>query len=205
MLLEGKGLSFKYKNGDYIFKDVDIKFTSGEVVGLMARSGYGKSTLAKVLAGYEKPLEGQVLLDGNHIPSKGYNPVQLIYQHPEKSINPRLRMKDVLEESGNIDKKLLEDLGIEIDWLTRFPRELSGGELQRFSVARILNNKTKFIIADEISTMLDPITQAQIWNVILDYRSKMGIGVLAISHNRYLLEKISTRIIDLEKDDLNDE
>ncbi|MDR7871530.1 MAG: ATP-binding cassette domain-containing protein [Tissierellaceae bacterium] len=204
MLLEGKNLSFKYQKSDYIFKDVDIALSSNEIVGLMARSGYGKSTLAKVLAGYERPLVGHVLLDGQEIPNKGYYPVQLIYQHPEKVINPRLKMKDVLEERGPIDYEILDDLGIEKDWLTRYPSELSGGELQRFSVARILNNKTKFIIADEISTMLDSITQAQIWHVILDFIKKREIGVLAISHNKYLLDKICTKIIDLERDNKND-
>lgn len=201
MLLEGKNLSFKYKKGEYVFKDVSLSLNSGEFVGLIGRSGYGKSTLAKILSGYERLIEGQVLLEGKEIPNKGYHPVQLIYQHPEKSINPRWRMKDVLEESGAIDYDMLNDLGIEKDWLTRFPRELSGGELQRFSVARTLNHKTRFIIADEISTMLDSITQAQIWNVIIDYADKNNMGLLVISHNMYLLDRICSRIIDLERED----
>lgn len=201
MLLEGKNLAFKYKKGEVVFKDVSLSLNNGEFVGLIGRSGYGKSTLAKILSGYERPLEGSVLLDGKEIPHKGYHPIQLIYQHPEKSINPRWKMKDVLEESGAIDYDMLKDLGIEEDWLTRFPRELSGGELQRFSVARTLNHRTRFIIADEISTMLDAITQAQIWNVIIDYVDKNNIGLLVISHNMYLLDRICSRIIDLEKED----
>lgn len=201
MLLEGKNLSFKYKKEEYIFKDINISLNSEEVVGLVAKSGYGKSTLAKVLSGYEKQLEGQVLLDGEKIPKKGYNPIQLIYQHPEKAINPRWKMKDILEEGGEIDRKILDNLGIQDDWLNRFSSELSGGELQRFSVARTLNNKTKFIIADEISTMLDAITQVQIWDVILDYAKENNVGILVISHNIHLLNKISTRIINLEEED----
>lgn len=201
MLLEGKNLSFKYKKEEYIFKDINISLNSKEVVGLVAKSGYGKSTLAKVLSGYEKQLEGQVLLDGEKIPRKGYNPIQLIYQHPEKAINPRWEMKDILEEGGEIDRKILDNLGIQDDWLNRFSSELSGGELQRFSVARTLNNKTKFIIADEISTMLDAITQVQIWDVILDYAKENNVGILVISHNIHLLNKISTRIINLEEED----
>lgn len=201
MLLEGKNLSFKYKKEEYIFKDINISLNSKEVVGLVAKSGYGKSTLAKVLSGYEKQLEGQVLLDGEKIPKKGYNPIQLIYQHPEKAINPRWKMKDILEEGGEIDRKILDNLGIQDDWLNRFSSELSGGELQRFSVARTLNNKTKFIIADEISTMLDAITQVQIWDVILDYAKENNVGILVISHNIHLLNKISTRIINLEEED----
>lgn len=204
MLLEGKSLSFKYKKGEYVFKDVSIILNTGEFVGLIGRSGYGKSTLAKVLSGYEMPFNGQILLDGKELPTKGYNPIQLIYQHPEKSINPRWKMKDVLEESGDIDYELLDDLGIEKNWLTRYPRELSGGELQRFSVARTLNERTRFIIADEISTMLDAITQAQIWGVIRDYAKKSDMGVLVISHNMYLLDRICSKIINLEKEDKNE-
>lgn len=199
MLLEGNNLSFKYSSGGYIFKDINISIKGGETVGLIARSGYGKSTLAKVLAGYERPTKGQVLLNGKEVPNKGYNPIQLIYQHPEKSINPRWKMRDVLEESGLIDYKLIESIGIKKEWLTRYPSELSGGELQRFSVARALNEDTKFIIADEISTMLDAITQAQIWNVILEYGKQRNLGLLVITHNLYLGQKICTRIVDLEK------
>ncbi|HHZ01354.1 MAG TPA: ATP-binding cassette domain-containing protein [Tissierellia bacterium] len=200
MLLEGKNLSFKYKNTDYLFENINISVESGEIVGLVAKSGYGKSTLSKILAGYETPTKGQVLLNGKKLPNKGYNPVQLIYQHPEKSINPRMKMRDVLLEAGPIDYDLIKAIGIEEDWLTRYPLELSGGELQRFSVARVLNEKTKFIIADEISTMLDVITQAQIWNVIIEFVNKRNIGLVAVTHNKHLAEKICNRIFYLEKE-----
>lgn len=200
MLLEGKALSFKYGKSDYLFKDVDINIESGECVGLVAKSGFGKSTLAKILAGYVKPTKGQVLLNGKQVSNKGYNPIQLIYQHPEKAINPRWRMKEVLEESGAFDDKLIKALGIEIDWLSRYPRELSGGELQRFSVARSLGKDTKFLIADEISTMLDVITQAQIWNVILEYAKSRNIGLLVVTHNMHLAQRICNRVINLEKE-----
>lgn len=200
MLLKGENLSFKYKGSDFLFKNINISVESGEIVGLVAKSGYGKSTLSKILAGYENPATGQVLLNNNKLPKKGYNPVQLIYQHPEKSINPRLKMKKTLEEVGPIDYELIEDIGIEKDWLNRYSRELSGGELQRFSVARALNKNTKFIIADEISTMLDVITQAQIWNVIIDFINKRNIGLVAVTHNKHLAQRICNRIFYLEKE-----
>lgn len=203
MLLEGKNLSFKYRKSNYLFKDLNINIESGECVGLVAKSGFGKSTLAKVLAGFEKPTKGQVLLDGKLVSNKGYNPIQLIYQHPEKAINPRWRMKDVLEESGAVDERLIKALGIETDWLSRYPRELSGGELQRFSVARSLGENTKFLIADEISTMLDVITQAQIWNIILEYAKGRNIGILVVTHNLHLAQRICNRVIDLEREDNN--
>lgn len=199
MQLKGENLSFRYGKDDYIFKDINIEINRGDRVGLVAKSGRGKSTLAKVLAGYEKPSQGCVLVDGKPISKKGYNPVQLIYQHPEKSINPRWRMKDVLEESGPINWELIKAMGIEEDWMTRYPTELSGGELQRFAVCRALNGKTEFLIADEVSTMLDVITQAQIWNVILEQARILNLGMLIVTHNTHLAQKVCTRIVELEK------
>lgn len=104
--------------------------------------------------------------------------MQLIHQHPEKAINPRWRLKRVLEESGKIDADVLHAFGIENEWLDRFPRELSGGELQRFCVARALMSGADYLICDEISTMLDVITQAQIWNVVLEEAKKEISGLL---------------------------
>ena len=85
MQLKAKGINFKYKDDKYILKDIDFTIDSGEVVGLIAPSGFGKTTLAKILAGYEKPQSGSVTIDGNKLSKKGYSPVQLIFQHPEKS------------------------------------------------------------------------------------------------------------------------
>lgn len=199
MQLRGENLSFRYGKDDYIFENINIEINSGERVGLVAKSGKGKSTLAKVLSGYEKANKGRVTIDSKSIPQKGYNPVQLIYQHPEKSINPRWKMKDVLEESGTINWKLVEAMGIQKEWLTRYPTELSGGELQRFAVCRALSGDTKFLIADEVSTMLDVITQAQIWNVILEEAKERNLGMLIVTHNAHLAKQICTRIIELEK------
>ena len=168
-----------------------------ERVGLLGPSGRGKSTLIKLIAGYLKPVEGEILLDGKPLPSKGISPVQLIYQHPEKAINPRWKMKKVLQESGMYREEVMETLGIEKDWLERYPRVLSGGELQRFCVARSLFDGTRFLLADEISTMLDVITQAQIWNFLIEETEKRNIGMVIVSHNRELLNKVCTRIVEL--------
>ena len=96
-------------------------------------------------------------------------------------------------------KKLIEAMGIKEGWMNRWPSELSGGELQRFCVIRALSPKTKFLIADEMTTMLDAITQAQIWNVVLDYARKNDIGVVVISHEKALVEKICDRVVNLEE------
>ena len=199
MQLSAEKINFKYKEDKYILKDIDFTIKSGEVVGLVAPSGFGKTTLAKILAGYENPERGTVTIDGEKITNKGYNKVQLIFQHPEKSVNPRWKMDKILKEAYTPSKELLEDMGIKKEWLNRWPSELSGGELQRFCVVRALSPETKFLIADEMTTMLDAITQAQIWNVVLNHVKKHNIGLVVISHEKALIDRICDRAVDLRQ------
>lgn len=199
MPLEAKNIYFRYdRKQPWILENCSVRVDRGECLAISAPSGYGKTTLAMLLSGYIKPVKGEILIDGKVLPEKGVCPVQLIHQHPEKAINPRWRLKRVLEESGKIDADVLHAFGIEHEWLDRFPRELSGGELQRFCVARALMSGADYLICDEISTMLDVITQAQIWNVVLEEAKKRNIGLIAVTHNMHLAKKIATRIIDLQ-------
>ncbi|MCM3784639.1 ATP-binding cassette domain-containing protein [Neobacillus mesonae] len=196
MLLEGKKLGFRYERENWMMRGVDIAISAGEVVGLSGPSGAGKTTLARMLAGYLAPFEGEVLLEGKPLQHSGYAPVQLVFQHPETAVNPKWRMHKVLEEAGMHDQSLLRMLGIEEEWLRRKPSELSGGELQRFCVARALGAGTRFLIADEMTTMLDAVTQAQIWQAVLTLVEKRGMGILVISHETALLDRLCSRIID---------
>ena len=181
MILEGRHLTFAYeeKEGN-VFTDVNLKVESGEKVAIREPSGFGKTTLCKVLAGYLAPKSGGVLLDGKPLPNKGYCPVQMIWQHPERAVNPRLRLRDTLADGLDVEERIIKSLGIEEDWMNRFPQELSGGELQRFCIARALGRDTKFLIADEISTMLDLITQSQIWNFLLEEVKRREIGLIVV-------------------------
>lgn len=201
MILEARNLSFRYENkGRQILEQFSLQADSNERVGIAAPSGFGKTTLCKLLAGYEQPETGEILLDGKPLQSyKEYCPVQMIWQHPEQAVNPRLRMKSVLEEGDQIDPKLMEKLGIEPDWLNRFPTELSGGELQRFCIARALGKRTRFLLADEISTMLDLITQSQIWHFLIEETQKRGIGMIVVSHDAELVERVCTRVVRMNK------
>ena len=199
MQLKAKNINFKYNEDRYILKDIDFCVNSGEVVGLIAPSGFGKTTLAKILAGYITPESGEVILEGCKREKNGYNPVQLIFQHPEKSVNPKWKMKKIINEAFIPPKELIEAMGIKQGWMNRWPSELSGGELQRFCVIRALSPKTRFLIADEMTTMLDAITQAQIWDVVLDYAKKNDIGVIVISHEKALVDKICDRVVNLEE------
>ena len=200
MGLEARNVCFRYDGRQpWVLENCDLNLARGERLALFAPSGYGKTTLAMLLAGYLEPTEGEILLDGRPLPKKGVCPVQLICQHPEKAINPRWRLKRVLEESGEMREEVLDAFGIERAWLDRFPRELSGGELQRFCVARALMSGADFLICDEISTMLDVITQAQIWNVVLEEAEKRNMGILAVTHNRHLAQRIASRVYDLSQ------
>ena len=197
MRLKAEHIRFRYTEDNYILKDVNFEIESGEVVGLIAPSGFGKTTLAKILAGYQTPERGLVTIEGIEVRRTGYNPVQLLFQHPEKAVNPKWKMRKVLAETEMPSDQMLESMGIQSGWLDRWPSELSGGELQRFCVARALSEKTKFIIADEMTTMLDTITQAQIWKAVLDYARLHHIGVIVISHDQVLIKRICDRVVDL--------
>lgn len=197
MILEGRNLTFAYeeKEGE-VFSNVNLSVESHERVAILGPSGFGKTTLCKILAGYLRPKSGEVLLDGKPLPEKGYCPVQMIWQHPERAVNPRLRLRDTLADGKDVDERVVRELGIEEDWMNRYPQELSGGELQRFCIARALGRETKFLIADEISTMLDLITQSQIWSFLLKEVESRGIGLLVVSHSEPLLNRVAQRRIE---------
>lgn len=199
-ILDARNVSFQYQQaGRIILKDFSVSFNNYERFGLVAPSGFGKTTLCKILAGYLKPNGGGVYLDGKPLDAyKGYCPVQMVWQHPEQSVNPRLRMREVLAEGDEISPRIMKGLGIEADWMNRYPGEISGGEMQRFCIARALGKRTKFLLADEISTMLDLITQSQIWHFLIDEVRARRIGLITVSHNDELLKQVCNRVLHLE-------
>ncbi len=227
MKLEARDISFRYGEGErQVLAHVDLTVESGERVGIMAPSGFGKTTLLKILAGYERPESGEVLLDGTPLERfrggyerpesgevlldgtplerfRGYVPVQMIWQHPELSVNPARRLKTVLaegdwpEDGGIMRGRIEKEMGILEEWKERYPAEVSGGELQRFSIARALGQRTEILLADEITAMLDLITQRQIWSALLKETQSRGISLVAVSHSQELLEKICSRILHL--------
>lgn len=199
MLLEAKNIGFTYGQDPWLFRHVDLQVGTGEVVGITGPSGAGKTTFSRILAGYEVPQEGIVTIDGSPVRMDSYHPVQLVFQHPEKAVNPRWKMRRTLNEGWHPHEAFLARLGIKREWLNRWPNELSGGELQRFCLARALGPQTKFLVADEMTTMLDAVTQAQIWHAVLDIAKERNMGVVVISHDQHLINRISTKMIEFNK------
>ena len=130
-------------------------------------------------------------------------------------MDPRLRMNETLAEAGIRlsgtrksdpaendeetlrDRELLDRLGIRKEWLDRFPSELSGGELQRFCLARALRPGVRFLLCDEITAMLDLVTRARIWNCLMEEAKKRELGLLVVSHDEKLLGRVCTRVVEL--------
>lgn len=194
-ILKAENITFGYKKNVNIIEDINFQMDNNSIVGLFGDSGSGKTTFGKIITNFIDNYTGSVTVNGEEISSKEFNPVQLIYQHPEKVMNPRWTMGKILTESWNPPQDVLDEFGIKKEWLKRYPSELSGGELQRFSILRSLNPKTKFIVADEITTMLDAITQAQIWTSVINHCRKNNVGILAVSHDMNLLERLCDDII----------
>ncbi|MEE0707017.1 MAG: ATP-binding cassette domain-containing protein [Adlercreutzia sp.] len=197
-MLEARNLTAAF-DGRVIFRGLNLAVAPGERVQIAAPSGAGKTTLARILAGYAKPQAGEVLVDGAPLPKRGPCPVQLIGQHPERMVDPRLRLERTLREGGwtSDDTRLLEQTGIRPAWLSRFPHELSGGELQRFCIARALAANPRYLIADEISTMLDAVTQARMWAMLLAEAEERHLGLIFVSHSPALAARLATRVVNL--------
>ncbi len=185
----------------------NLSLNKGETVGLFGDSGSGKSTLGLMVSGLPKPTSGYIRYDGMGLvmPYKGEQrrKIQILFQHPETSFNPALiLLRSMTEPYRLFDppctiERLLADLepyGLYEEHLYRRPDQLSGGELQRAALARLLTIKPEVIVLDEPTSMLDVITQAQIMAMLKRYQREHHTAYLLISHNRPLCEQMCDRI-----------
>ena len=226
-LLEVKDLSkrFPLKHGiiDALMKkprryvsavsDVSLSLNEGETLGLVGESGCGKSTLARTIIQLYKPSEGTVVFAGTELTSlqkkdlrESARNIQMIFQDPYSSLNPRMTVRTMLREEllhhkmcskDEVNERIEELLvlvGLSPEHADRLPSAFSGGQRQRIGIARALAVKPKLIIADEPVSALDVSIQAQIINLLIDLQEKLGLSILFISHDLRVVRYISDRV-----------
>jgi len=182
------------QNGQRLWDSVSFQVSAGERKGISAPSGYGKTTLGRVLAQWQNATSGRVTVGAKPLLKKGYCPIQLVPQHPELTFNPYRTTGDSLRDAWSPNAAWLDRLAISPVWLTRRPNELSGGELARIALLRALDPRTRYLIADEVTAQLDAHVQAQVWQVLLEEVKRRELGLIVFSHNKVLLAKVCSSI-----------
>ncbi len=209
-----QGLFSKVSSQVQAVNNISFEIKSGETLGLVGESGCGKSTTGRLILRLLEPTAGKVFFEGQEIYSLSSGKfrsfrrnMQIIFQDPYASLNPRMKVEDIVGEGMLIHKlaankkerrelvvKLLEKVGLKREHLNRYPHEFSGGQRQRIGIARALAVRPKFIVADEPISALDVSIQAQVLNLLMDLQDEFGLTYLFITHDLSVVEHISDRV-----------
>ena len=179
-------------------KGVSFSLGRGEALGIVGESGSGKSTIAKTLIGLEKPFSGRIECRARS--------VQMVFQDAVGSLNPRMTVRQTLEETLRIKRatkrtvgELLDLVGLSIAVLGQYPREMSGGQCQRVSIARALACEPDVLVADEPVSALDVSVQARILNLIRELRRELDLSVLLIAHDLAVVKNVCDRVCVMQR------
>ena len=216
--IENLSKTFHTNMGDVqAVSDVSFSLQKGSIVGLVGESGSGKTTLGRCILRLIEPSSGSVKLEGNNLlelSNKKLREIrkrmQIIFQDPFSSLNPRMRIKDIIAEGIKVHDKLssknqrfnrvaelMEEVGLQSDQMSRYPHEFSGGQRQRVGIARALAVNPEFIVADESVSALDVSVQAQILNLMLSLRDKHNLTILFIAHDLSVVEYLCDEVVVL--------
>ena len=208
-VLAGYDLNKSYKNRDRVvtpLKHVDFELKRGEILGIVGESGSGKSTLLKVISGIEKPDSGKLFHNGTEYtgdgPEKTGRFLRMIFQDAAGSFDPKMNMHKSLHEGNPATHeellRIIHEVGLDEDLLSRRPANLSGGQCQRMSIARALLSHADILLCDEITSALDVTTQAQVIKLLTEVRDEEGVSIMMISHDLALVSMVCDRIMVLK-------
>ncbi|WP_411036048.1 ABC transporter ATP-binding protein [Shinella sp. BYT-45] len=200
VVLCGRGLAKSF-GGRTLFRNLDIELRAGEIVSIVGPSGCGKTTVGNILLGLVPPDAGEVARGGGHAPLR----FQKLYQDPPAAFIPHQPLRKGLADLARLHGRpwseveaLLARLRLRNDLLDRRPGQVSGGELQRFAVLRALLLDPVFLFADEATSRLDPVSQKEVIELLVGIVREKGLAMLLVTHDRYLADRISTRVLTLE-------
>ena len=189
-------------------KNVNIQLKKGECIGIVGESGCGKSTLARIIVGIERKTSGKIIFDNKEIEGiSKTKDIQMIFQNPLSSFNPRMKIVDYMweplrnyfnlskKDSIPLIKKSLIDVGLDENALEKYPHEFSGGQLQRITIARAIIIKPKLIVCDEITSALDVSVQKQILELLKKLQKDLGLSYLFIGHDLAVVQDVSQKIV----------
>ncbi|MEV6144085.1 ATP-binding cassette domain-containing protein [Streptomyces sp. NPDC051992] len=211
-MLELTRVTAGYDRREPVVREVSLSVAPGESLGLLGPSGCGKSTLARVAALLHRPYAGTVVLDGEPVrgwrhraPRAQRTAVGVVFQQPRLSADPRLTLRELIAqplratgrraEVADRVAALAPAVGLTPELLERRPHEVSDGQLQRACLARALVLRPRWLICDEMTAMLDASTTAALVAVVESYRRESGAGLLAVGHDRVLLERWCDRTV----------